>query len=217
MSMSEPKQRWRRRKEERPGEILAAALSCFAEHGFAATRLDEVAARAGVTKGTLYLYFPSKEELFKSVVRQEIVAQIVAAEATVAAASTEPAALLLQRILSGFCGMIVSAPAGAIPKLVIAEAGNFPELARFYLDEVAGRGKTLFMNLLRRGIESGEFRAGIDIEHAVPCVIGPVLMATLWNQSLGRYAEKRLDAEALCRTHLDLLLQGLLKKRKEPE
>src|SRR6201987_6417241 len=91
-------QRWRRRKEARPGEILSAALSCFAEHGFAATRLDDVAQRAGVTKGTLYLYFPNKEELFKAVVRQALVPNIARSEGMVGGA-TEPASLILERLL----------------------------------------------------------------------------------------------------------------------
>src|ERR1700751_6288119 len=90
--------RWRRRKDARPAEILTAALDCFAERGFAATRLDDVAQRAGVTKGTLYLYFDSKEELFKAVVRQALVPNIARSEAMVGDA-TEPASLILERLL----------------------------------------------------------------------------------------------------------------------
>ncbi|HJT05310.1 MAG TPA: helix-turn-helix domain-containing protein, partial [Stellaceae bacterium] len=129
-----PSTRWRRRKEARPAEILDAALACFAERGFAATRLDDVAKRAGVTKGTLYLYFPNKEELFKEVVRQAVVANIARGEALVAE-SAEPASVLLERIIHHWAELIPT-PASAIPKLVIAEAGNFPDVARFYLDEV---------------------------------------------------------------------------------
>src|ERR671927_705925 len=92
--------RWRRRKDARPGEILAAALSCFAERGFAATRLDEVAARAGVTKGTVYLYFPSKEELFKAVVREALVPNIRRFEELAAAPSDSPAMVLRHIILA---------------------------------------------------------------------------------------------------------------------
>src|SRR5690348_12990385 len=136
-----PATRWRRRKEARPAEILDAALACFAERGFAATRLDDVAKCAGITKGTLYLYFPNKEELLKAVVRQAIVANIARGEELVAE-SAEPAPVLLERIIHHWAELIAT-PASAIPKLVIAEAGNFPDIARFYLDEVVNRGREL--------------------------------------------------------------------------
>src|SRR5205823_2691529 len=128
MSSEEREQmlRWRRRKEARPAEILTAALACFAERGFAATRLDDVAVRAGVTKGTLYLYFQNKEELFKAVVRQALLPNIERVEAMVGDA-TEPASLLLERLIKSF-SEVISSPISAIPKLVLAEAGNFPDL-----------------------------------------------------------------------------------------
>src|SRR5690348_1202063 len=100
-----PTTRWRRRKEARPAEILDAALTCFAERGFAATRLDDVAKRAGITKGTLYLYFPNKEEVFKAVVRQAIVANIARGEALVAE-SSEPAAVLLERLIHHWAALL---------------------------------------------------------------------------------------------------------------
>src|SRR5689334_19895810 len=126
--------RWRRRKTARPGEIVGAALACFAEYGFAATRLDDVARRAGVTKGTLYLYFPTKEELFKAVVRQTIVPNIARGEAMVdEGAESAPAALA--RLVAAWAEM-TGTPAGAIPKIVLAESGNFPDIARFYFEEV---------------------------------------------------------------------------------
>src|ERR1700757_1534180 len=112
--------RWRRRKDARPAEILTAALDCFAERGFAATRLDDVARRAGVTKGTLYLYFDSKEELFKAVVRRALLPNIGGLE-VITGKETEPASLLLERLMNNFAE-IVSSPVSAIPKLVLAEA-----------------------------------------------------------------------------------------------
>ncbi len=149
--------RWRRRKEARPKEILAAALALFAERGFAATRLDDVALRAGVTKGTLYLYFPNKEELFEAVVRQALVPNLERGEALLDEAD-EPAALLLERLMRSWAELALS-PAGAIPKIIISEAGNFPELARFYREEVVDRGIGLMRRVLRLGVERGEFRA----------------------------------------------------------
>src|SRR5258707_13174381 len=119
-----PSTRWRRRKDARQGEIVAASIDCFAERGFAATRLEDVARRAGVTKGTLYLYFPNKEELFKAVVRQAVVANIVGGEAMVAH-SSEPAPVVLEQLIARLQAAMV-APASALPKIGIAESGNFP-------------------------------------------------------------------------------------------
>ncbi len=214
MSAEEPLQmlRWRRRKDARPGEILTAALACFAERGFAATRLDDVALRAGVTKGTVYLYFQNKEELFKAVVRQELLPNIARAEAMVGDA-TEPASRRLKRLIQGFFE-VISSPVSAIPKLVLAEAGNFPELARFYLDEVVHRGMALVRHVLCTGIERGEFRA-VDVESTVMCVIAPAIFAMLWRHSLGRHEPDVLDPRALCAAHLRLLLNGLAIRKKE--
>jgi AcrR family transcriptional regulator len=198
--------RWRRRKEARPDEILAAALAGFAERGFAATRLEDVAARAGISKGTLYLYFKGKEELFEAVVRATLLPNLERVEA-LAATFEGPSALLLERLLLTIAG-VMDSRAGALPKLVIAEAGNFPELARFYLDEVVRRGLRLIGTILRRGIERGEFRA-VDVDHAVFCVIGPMLLAALWKNSLEAHDDAPLDTQALVRAHLDLLLGGL--------
>jgi AcrR family transcriptional regulator len=199
--------RWRRRKEARPEEILAAALESFAERGFAATRLEDVASRAGVSKGTLYLYFKSKEELFKAVVRETLLPNLARVEILVGSFEG-PSARLLERLLLTLGGVLGSR-IGAIPKLVIAEAGNFPDLARFYFDEVVQRGLGLIATILRRGIARGEFRP-IDVDRAVFCVIGPMLIAALWKNSLEPYGKAApLNADALARAHLDLLLQGL--------
>src|SRR4051812_19927525 len=118
--------RWRRRKEARPAEILKAALACFKERGFAATRLEDVAARAEVTKGTIYLYYASKEELFKAVVRGQLVPNIERLEA--ALSEPGPATPLLDHLFTVFARDIVPSPISVLPKLVISEAGNFPDL-----------------------------------------------------------------------------------------
>jgi AcrR family transcriptional regulator len=201
--------RWRRRKEARPAEILAAALECFRERGFTATRLDDVAARAGVTKGTIYLYYPSKEDLFKAVVQGELRPNIERLEAILELPG--PTAALLECLLTTFAAVVAS-PVSVMPKLVIAEAGNFPDLARFYLENVVHRGLRLIAATLRRGIERGEFRA-IDVDHAVYCVVGPMLLTALWKHSLGPYDDRPMDVAAVCRAHLDLLLHGLQVQR----
>jgi AcrR family transcriptional regulator len=201
-----PSSRWRRRKTARPAEILAAALALFAERGFAATRLADVAARAGVTKGTLYLYFDNKEELFKAVVRQELVPDLERAEAMVAG-SAAPSLDLLEQLVRNFA-RIIGSPLGAIPKLVLTEAGNFPDLARFYRDAVVERGRALLRQVIERGVTAGEIRP-LDIENAVTCVVAPLLLAALWRHSFERHSGRDLDLDALCRAELDLLRRGL--------
>ena len=202
-----PSTRWRRRKDARPAEILDAALACFAERGFAATRLDDVAKRAGITKGTLYLYFPNKEELFKAVVRQAIVANIARGEALVAE-SAEPASVLLERLIHNWAQLIPT-PASAIPKLVLAEAGNFPDIARFYLDEVVNRGRALIRSVISKGVATGEFRA-VDIESGAYCIFAPMVLAMLWRHSFAPHDREPLDAKAIADAHLQLLLRGLV-------
>ena len=198
--------RWRRRKEARPDEILAAALESFAARGFAATRLEDVAARAGISKGTLYLYFKGKEELFEAVVRATLLPNLARIEA-LAASFEGPSATLLEQLLLTISG-VVGSQIGAIPKLVIAEAGNFPELARFYLDEVVRRGLRLIATILRRGDRARRVPR-VDVDHAVFCVIAPMLIAALWKNSLEPHDHAPLDTQALVRAHLDLLLRGL--------
>jgi AcrR family transcriptional regulator len=202
--------RWRRRKEARPGEIEAAALECFAERGFAACSLDEIAARAGVTKGTLYLYFNSKDDLFKAVVRGALVARIVAL--TEALSPRESAREQIERLLAFWPTLFTIPHLSALPKLIIAEAGNFPELTRFYLDEVISRGRDVITAILRRGIRRGEFRR-VDPDTAFFAVIAPILVAMIWKQTFERHDSKALDVEALSRTHRLILLDGLLADR----
>ncbi len=205
-SISSPATRWRRRKDDRPGEIIAAGLACFAERGFAATRLDDVAKSAGVTKGTLYLYFSSKEDLFKEVVRQTIVANIALNEAMVDESDAPAPAVLDMLVTRMFDTM--ETPASAIPKIIISEAGNFPDIARFYLEEVIERGLALFTRVLKAGIAQGSF-APMDIKSTVYCIVSPMLMGMMWRHSFERYADHPVDGAALCRAHVQLLAQGL--------
>ncbi len=153
-----PAPRWQRRPEARPEEILDAAFQVFGEAGFARTRVEDVARRAGVSKGTLYLYFDSKETLFREMVRAKIIPCVVQGEellATHDGTARELLVLLVRRMWA-----TVRAPDVArIGRLVQAELANFPELARFYFDEVILRSRRLIQAALDRGVASGEFRA----------------------------------------------------------
>ena len=149
--------RWTRRKEARPEEITAAALELFVERGFAATRLEDVAARAGVSKGTVYLYFANKEELFKAVVREGLVSPIAEMKDYVAQFPGSTFDLLRMLVL-GWWEKVGATRMAGIPKLLLGESGNFPELVRFYLAEVVEPGHAVMTAIVKRGIARGEFR-----------------------------------------------------------
>jgi AcrR family transcriptional regulator len=206
-SPSEP--RWTRRKDARPEEITRAALELFVERGYAATRLEDVAARAGVSKGTLYLYFANKAELFKAVVREGIVSPIAEMRGLVQqfeGGSFE----LLRLMLRGWWERIGSQPLSGIPKLIIAEAGNFPEIARFYMAEVVEPGQAAIEEIIRRGIARGEFRP-LEAKQTALLIAAPMLLAALWRNSLAPFAGTRIEEVRLLEAHLEALRRGLLK------
>lgn len=205
--------RWRRRKEARPGEIIQAAIALFGERGFAATRLEEVAARAGVSKAALYRYFPSKQALFEAAVREALLPRLEAVEALAAQEGYEGSSADLLRFLFERLAALVESDASVLPKLVIAEAGNFPELAKFYAEAVLQRGFALLARILARGVARGEFRP-VDPGSTLPLVVAPVLLMALWKHSLGRHAAAPFDPKRVLEAHVDMLLRGL---KPEPE
>ena len=197
----------RRRKDDRPAELTAAALELFVEKGFAATRLDDVAARAGVSKGTLYLYFDSKEALFKAVIEQGILPMLDQGESMLDSFKGS-APELLRGMLLTWWQLIGATRLGGIPKLMISEATNFPEIAQYYHDNVIARGRNLLRQALQRGVAAGEFRS-IDVEAAIDVIFAPVLMLAIWRHSMG-VCGKEQDPDTYLNTHLDLLLSGLV-------
>jgi len=199
--------RWRRRKEARPGEILDAALAEFAARGFAAARMEDIAARAGVTKGTLYLYFDGKEELFKTLVRESIGVAIAGRQAD-ADAFEGPATDLLATVLRFIGHFARKSDRAILPKIVLAEAGNFPELVRFYRTEVVDRGMALLSSIIARGIARGEFRV-VDPQHAARLAIAPMLLVVFWRASFAHQDSAPYDMEGLIETHIGVLLKGL--------
>lgn len=204
-SRQEP--RWSRRKEARPEEILAAALELFVERGYAATRLEDVAAKAGVSKGTVYLYFANKEELLKAVVREGIVSPL--AEFKDLAEHYEGSTFTLLRLLMlGWWARIGATRASGIPKLIVAESGNFPELARFYVKEVVEPGHEVVTGIIRRGIERGELRA-MDADHVARLVVAPMLLAILWRTAFEPHASGPMDTPGFLEAHLELLQRAL--------
>jgi AcrR family transcriptional regulator len=206
--LTDTKPRWERRKDARPQELLEAAIDLFVERGYAATRLEDVARRAGVSKGTLYLYFENKEELFKAVVRSNIVPAIGAAEASVAEFDGHSADLL-RHLIHSWWQRVGATKASGIVKLVMAEADNFPELACFYQEEVINRGTRAMAGMLERGIARGEFRA-IDVNQMTQVLMAPMLMLITWKHSVGPCPRSELEPQAFLDTFLGMALHGLL-------
>ena len=203
--------RWTRRKEARPEEITAAALELFVERGFANTRLEDVAARAGISKGTLYLYFANKEELFKAVVREALVARLVEFRGQIEQfqGTTFELLRLMFRI---WWERIGSTRISGIPKLIISEAQNFPEIARFYVNEVVRPGRETLAAVVRRGVERGEFR-DVDAETVAHLLAAPMLQIALWRNSLEPCSDEKIDPQALLEAHVDMLSRGLAADR----
>lgn len=201
------KPRWERRKDARPQEVLAAALDLFVERGFASTRLEDVARCAGVSKGTLYLYFASKEDLFKAVVRASIVPIIGEAEEMIARFEG-PSEQLMRTVILNWWQRSGECKTSGIPKLIMSEAGNFPDIASFYKEEVIDRGSRMIASMLERAIARGEFRA-IDVAAMTQVLIAPMLMLMTWKHSVGPCEHAALDPQAFLATFLDMALNGL--------
>jgi AcrR family transcriptional regulator len=202
-----------RRKDARPSELTAAALDLFVEKGFAGTRLDDVAAHAGVSKGTLYLYFDSKEALFKAVIEEGIVPALAAAEQQLASYEG-PSADLLRALLLGWWQHIGATRLGGVVKLIISESRNFPDVAQYYHDNVILRGRSLLRNALQRGIARGEFRA-MHVDSTIDVIIAPLLMLVVWRYSLC-ICGNDIEPQAYLNTHFDLLINGLMRQRENP-
>lgn len=204
--------RWRRRKDARPSEILDAALGIFVEKGFAAARIEDIAQRAGVTKGTVYLYFPSKQAVFEALIRQAILPRFEAIEA-IAAAYDGPVIPLFQRLIQEI-GQRVAGELAVFPKLIIAEAGNFPEIARFYRFEVIARGEALFSRLYARGVATGEL-PDIDPRIITKLTVAPLLLSAIWKTTFSAFDEEAFDVAALIQTHAQVLARGLAALARE--
>ncbi len=202
-----PAPRWRRRKEARPQELVAAALEIFAEKGFAGTRLSDVAKRAGVSKATVYLYFDSKEDLLHAAVRA--VEPILDFGDDLAASHEGDTRELLSVLVTRWLEEFEKRGVGGVPKLIIAEGSNFPDLARLYLDVVVERGRRIFTAVLQRGIERGEVRSDLDVEQAVHVFMAPVHYAQVHRHALADVDEKGPRLHDWLAAHIELFWRGI--------
>ena len=210
-----PEQRWTRRKRARPGEILDAALKVFAAKGYAAARMEDIAREAGVTKGTIYLYFENKEAVFKSLVREEIGKALGTVTANVASFEGS-AQLLLRVVMTTMFNVLIDSDKVALPKIVIAESTNFPWLAEFYRFEVIELGLGLLTGLIKRGIERGEFRTDLPPQHIARLCIAPALLSAIWRVTFSHLDPEPYDFKGLIAVHLDVLFRGLAPEGAAP-
>jgi AcrR family transcriptional regulator len=196
-----------RRKAARPAEIIEAGLAEFAKHGFAATKLDDVAKRAGVAKGTIYIYFDDKESLFIAAVRSRILPVFDQVNAFVDSYEGSRAELL-ETVIRTFYARIVEADLAVLLRIMIAEGAAFPQLTELYYRESVAKGRALIEKIVKQGIRSGEFRNGPATRLSI-VLVAPAIMAAVWRMTFDRVAPIGIDQ--FMAAHIDLIRQGLLK------
>jgi AcrR family transcriptional regulator len=208
MAAQEPKRQ--RRKEARPAEIMAAGLDIFAERGFAATRLDDVAERAGVSKATIYLYFESKADLFAAIVRDIASPRFEEMEALLDAYEG-PSAALVDFVIEKFREIATQTQLPSLAKIILSEAKNFPEIRDFYRDQVILRGFANLGRIIERGIARGEFRP-CNVNTAVQEIIFPILLNTIARNTFGELPQ--FDPDGFFTGHAEFVRRGLAAERE---
>lgn len=208
-----PEPKWRRRADARPNEVMDAALELFMKKGFAATRVEEIAASAGLSKGAIYLYFNSKEDILKGLIQRSIIPIVENSERLAKTMTGDP-----QATISTFVRLITQHMSDprlfAIPRLIISEAGNFPDLAQMYRDEVIVRGFSVLESMIEEGIEKGLFRP-MNSRLAFRNIIGPVIANLLLLNIFQVEDDPSFTPEQFAESHLDILFNGLLAKPRD--
>ncbi len=211
--ISKTKPKWRRRADARPDEVLDAALDLFIASGFSATRVEDIARRAGISKGAVYLYFNSKEAILTALVRRSVVPVADDAVSLSIIENSDPAGTI-RLLVKTVAGRMADGRVFAIPRIILAEAGNFPDLVQMYRREVIERGLGALETLIHRGIEQGQFRP-VHPRHAVRSVVGPMIAHLLLWRVFGLDEEADADMETFVESHLDVLFHGLSNPDKE--
>ena len=204
-----PDPKWRRRKDARPEELITAALQLFAEQGFARTNLRDVGKKAGVSKATVYLYFKNKEDLLLAAVQKSVV-PILDFGDDYEIDSDAPAAEMIRTLVHRWVDEFEARSAAGLPRLVAAEASQFPELGQLYVDAVLQRARRLFQRILKRGVRAGEFKP-IDVRDVVHVLLAPVLQAQIHKASLGTHDPSFPDVHVFLDLHVDLFLAAIQK------
>jgi len=201
--------KWQRRKDERPNEILAAALGLFVRKGFVSTTMDDIAKKAGVSKGTVYLYFPSKDSLFKNIVHELMVPKIAEVEVFIAAYEGSQSELL-KLIISKWWATVNRSGLAGIPKLILTNADKFPALTKLYVKEVIHRIQTVLVTIIETGIELGEFRR-TDPVLSARVIMSSLVYFSIWHITLRKYDQKNLTVENLIEQQIEIILNGITK------
>jgi AcrR family transcriptional regulator len=197
--MAEP--RYQRRKENRPQEITEAAFDAFAEKGYSATKVADVAKRAGVSKGLMYLYFKTKEELFKAVIKSVVIRRVdrLIENVETTELSSED---FIRGPMQTFLQQLPASPVAVVIRLLISEGRKHPDLVDYYYDNVVSKGLAAISGFLARGVERGEFRQSpvTDLPHLV---LAPVMLSIIWGLI---FTDRKLDTDKLIETQIDLVL-----------
>ena len=199
--------RWKRRKDARPQELIDAALALFGEHGYAQTRLDDVAARAGISKGTVYLYFSSKQDLFEAVVRERAVPWLESIEVSGLNADTTIEDQLRSFLQWGW-QQFVESRLHLIARIVLAESNNFPHLAQVYFREVMGPVHGLLLGLLERGASRGEVQGEVSHER-VRALMAPLAWFSIWRQALAAHSDPPVDEHRYVQEAIEMIVRSV--------
>ena len=202
--------KFQRRKADRPVEIIAAALEIFAEKGFAAARLEDIAAQAGVSKGAIYLYFATKQDIFRAVVEQGVAPNLDFVRAALAA-PTDNFADLLRGLVKALPNVIATTSAGGIVKMVIGESRNFPELAQAWHDKLVQPALGAMTGAIAAAQARGELRAGDPRLYAIS-LVAPMLVGVIWRETFTPVGAEPIDIAALAEQHAELWLRGVLSQ-----
>lgn len=200
--------KFKRRKAARPDEIVAAAFQVFAEKGFAAARLDDIAARAGVSKGALYLYFETKEEMFEAVVERGVAPNLQGVQAAILNHGEDFPALL-RAVAEALAQIAVETPLGSLVKMVVGEARNFPDLARVWHDRLIAPALGALTAAIGAAQARGELQPGDARQYAVS-LIAPLLVGVIWRETFTPVGAPPFDLPALMRQHVELWLRGVV-------
>jgi AcrR family transcriptional regulator len=193
----------------RRADILLAARDVFNARGFAGTRMDDIARAAGISKAALYLQFDGKEALFEALVAELIEAMLP--QAAPADFGDMPADAILRQFIAFMAARLTEPGMAFVPRVIIGEGANFPDLARFYHDHVIGRGIGIVERIVRHGIERREFACD-DVPQACRTVIGGVLIAAIWKTTFEPVGAEPIEPAAMARAHADTVLNGLLTR-----
>jgi AcrR family transcriptional regulator len=197
--------KFRRRADARPDEILDAALAVFTEKGFEAARVDDIAARAGVSKGAVYLYFDSKDALLRGLIEREVAPSAARIRAVADAGAADPAATV-RLLVATASALVANEKTFATPRIVLSVAPRFREIAIFYRERVIDEAIGAVARLIRAGVKRGVFR-DVDADAAARMVMGPLLLYAMRRHVFG--ARDKSTAEGRAAAHLDILLHGL--------